>query len=58
MLAVYKNKYAKALIIKIRKLFNIEDNEKLYLFIKSMETVPNFSESKKYKIYIEIFKSQ
>ena len=55
---VYKNKYGKALIIKIRKLFSIEENEKLFLFIKSLETVPNYLESKKYKIYVEIFRSQ
>ena len=55
---VYKNKYGKALIIKIRKLLSIEENEKLYLFIKSLETVPNYLESKKYKMYIEIFRSQ
>ena len=55
---VYKNKYGKALIIKIRKLFNPEENEKLYLFIKSLETVPNYVESKKYKMYIEIYQSQ
>ena len=55
---IYKNKYGKALIIKIRKLFTIEENEKLYLFIKSLETLPNYLESKKYKMYIEIYKSQ
>ena len=55
---VYKNKYGKALIIKIRKLLSIEENERLYLFIKSLETVPNYLESKKYKMYIEIFRSQ
>ena len=55
---VYKNKYGKALIIKIRKLLSIEENEKLYLFIKSLETVPNYLESKKYKMYIDIFRSQ
>jgi hypothetical protein len=55
---IYKNKYGKALIIKIRKLFSNEENEKLYLFIKSLETLPNYLESKKYKMYIEIFRSQ
>ena len=55
---VYKNKYGKALIIKIRKLLSAEENEKLYLFIKSLEAVPNYLESKKYKIYIEIFSTQ
>ena len=55
---IYKNKYGKDLIIKIRKLFTIEENEKLYLFIKSLETLPNYLESKKYKMYIEIYKSQ
>ena len=55
---VYKNKYAKALIIRIRKLLSVEENEKFYLFIKSLETVPNYLESKKYKMYIEIFRSQ
>jgi len=54
---VYKTKYGKALILKIRKLFSPEDNNKLFLFIKSLETVPNYLESKKYVIYIEIFKS-
>jgi hypothetical protein len=55
---VYKTKYGKTLILKIRKLFNPEDNEKLFLLIKSLETVPNYLENKKYTIYIEIFKSQ
>ena len=55
---VYKNKYGKALILRIRKLLSIEENEKLYLFIKSLETVPNYLESKKYKMYIEIYRSQ
>ena len=55
---VYKNKYGKALIIKIRKLFTINENKKLHLFIKSLENSPNYSETKKYKIYIEIFESQ
>jgi len=55
---IYKNKYGKTLIIKIRKLFTIEENEKLYLLIKSLETLPNYLESKKYKMYIEIYKSQ
>ena len=55
---VYKTKYGKTLILKIRKLFSPEENEKLFLFIKSLETVPNYLESKKYTIYIEIFKSQ
>ena len=55
---VYKNKYGKALIIKIRKLFTINENNKLHLFIKSLENSPNYSETKKYKIYIEIFESQ
>ena len=54
---IYKNKYGKALILKIRKLLSIEENEKLYLFIKSLETVPNYLESKKYKIYVEIYDS-
>ena len=55
---VYKTKYGKTLILKIRKLFSPEDNEKLFLLIKSLETVPNYLENKKYTIYIEIFKSQ
>ena len=55
---VYKNKYGKALVLKIRKLFTLEENKKLYLLIKSLENSPNFLESKKYKIYIEIFESQ
>ena len=48
----------KTLIFKIRKLFSPEDNEKLFLLIKSLETVPNYLENKKYTMYIEIFKSQ
>ena len=55
---VYKTKYGKTLIFKIRKLFSPEDNEKLFLLIKSLETVPNYLENKKYTMYIEIFKSQ
>ena len=55
---VYKNKYGKALIMKIRKLLSVEENEKFYLFIKSLENLPNYLESKKYKMYIEIFRSQ
>ena len=55
---VYKNKYGKALIIKIRNLFTNNENQKLQLFIKSLENTPNYSETKKYKIYIEIFESQ
>jgi len=55
---VYKTKYGKTLILKIRKLFSPEDNEKLFLLIKSLETVPNYLENKKYTMYIEIFKSQ
>lgn len=55
---VYKNKYGKALIIKIRKLLSVKENEQLYLYIKSLEIVPNYLESKKYKMYIEIFKAQ
>jgi hypothetical protein len=55
---VYKNKYGKALVIKIRKLLTLEENKKLYLFIKSLENTPNYLESKKYKIYVEIFESQ
>ena len=52
---LYKNKYGKALIIKIRKLLSKEENKKLYLLVKSFE---NFPESKKYKIYIEIFEAK
>jgi hypothetical protein len=55
---VYKNKYGKALVLKIRKLFNVEENQELYLLIKSFENAPNYLESKKYKIYVEILKSQ
>ena len=55
---VYKTKYGKTLILKIRNLFSPEDNEKLFLLIKSLETVPNYLENKKYTMYIEIFKSQ
>ena len=43
------------LILKIRKLLNNEDNKKLYLLIKSFENTQNYMESKKYKIYIQIF---
>ena len=52
---LYKNKYGKALIIKIRKLLSMEENKKLYLLIKSLENSP---ETKKYKTYIEIFESK
>ena len=55
---VYKNKYGKAIVLRIRKLFNEEENKKLYLLIKSLENTPNYLESKKYKIYVEILKSQ
>ena len=55
---VYKNKYGKALVIKIRKLLSMEENKKLYLLIKSLENAPNYLESKKYKTYIEIFESK
>ena len=55
---VYKNKYGKALILKIRNLFTNNENQKLQLFIKSLENTSNYSETKKYKIYIEIFESQ
>ena len=55
---VYKYKYAKTLIFNIRKLFNNADNEKLYLYIKSLETVPSNLNNKKYQIYQEIYKSQ
>jgi hypothetical protein len=52
---LYKNKYGKALIIKIRKLLSMEENKKLYLLVKSLENSP---ESKKYKTYIEIFEAK
>jgi hypothetical protein len=52
---VFKNKYGKDLLIKIRKLFSIEENQKLYLLIKNLENTPNYLENKKYKIYVEIF---
>ena len=55
---IYKNKYGKSLIIKIRKLFSIEENKKLYFLIKSLEAVPNYLENKRYKMYNEIFRSQ
>ena len=55
---VYKYKYAKTIIFKIRKLFNNAENEKLYLYIKSLETVPSNLNTKKYQIYKEIYKSQ
>ena len=55
---VYECKCAKALIFNIRKLFNNVENEKLFLYIKSLETVPNILDNKKYQIYMEIFKSQ
>ena len=55
---IYKNKYGKTLVIKIRKLFSIEENKKLYFLIKSLEAVPNYLENKRYKMYNEIFISQ
>lgn len=58
ILNVYKNKYGKTLVIKIRKLFSIEENKKLYFLIKSLEAVPNYLENKRYKMYNEIFRSQ
>ena len=53
----YKSKYAKALIFNIRKLFSNEENEKLYLYVKSLESLPNRFDNKKYQIYSEIYKS-
>jgi hypothetical protein len=58
ILNVYKNKYGKTLVIKIRKLFSIEENKKLYFLIKYLETVPNYLENKRYQMYNEIFRSQ
>jgi hypothetical protein len=55
---VYKNKYGQALILKIRKLLNNDENKKLFLLIKSFENTPNYMESKKYKIYIQLFESK
>lgn len=52
---VYKNKYGQALVLKIRKLLNNEEIKKLFLLIKSFENSPNYMESKKYRIYIQIF---
>ena len=40
---VYKNKYGKALVLRIRKLFNVEENKKLYLLIKSIFHIFKFS---------------
>ena len=54
---VYKSKYAKSLIFNVRKLFTREENEKLYLYIKSLESLPNKFDNKKYQIYSEIYKS-
>jgi hypothetical protein len=54
---IYKSKYAKALIFNIRKLFSREENEKLFLYIKSLESLQNSYDNKKYQIYIEIYKS-
>lgn len=53
----YKSKYAKALIFNIRKLFSNEENEKLYLYVKSLESLPNRFDNKKYQMYSEIYKS-
>ena len=46
-------------LIKYSKKYqnNVEENKKLYLFIKSLENTPNYLESKKYKIYVEIFET-
>ena len=52
---VYKNKYGQALVLKIRKLLNNEEIKKLFLLIKSFENTPNYMESKKYRIYLQIF---
>ena len=54
---IYKSKYAKALIFNIRKLFSREENEKLFLYIKSLESLQNSYDNKKYQIYLEIYKS-
>ena len=54
---VYKSKYAKSLIFNVRKLFTREENEKLYLYIKSLESLPNKFDNKRYQIYSEIYKS-
>ena len=57
IVSVYKYKYAKILIFNIRKLFNSVENEKFFLYIKSLESLSDKFETKKYQIYLEIYKS-
>ena len=57
IISVYKYKYAKILIFNIRKLFNSVENEKFFLYIKSLESLSDKFETKKYQIYLEIYKS-
>ena len=45
------------MIFNIRKLFNNVENEKFYLYIKSLESLSNSYETKKYQIYLEIYES-
>ena len=49
---IYKNKYAKDLIIKIRNLLTFDENKIFYSFINSLK----FLNNDKYELYVEIFK--
>ena len=54
----YKNRYGKNIILKIRKLFNADDNAKLYSLLKSLESLTNYRDIPKYKIYKNLFNTQ
>lgn len=52
---IYKNKYGKSLLIKLRKLFTLVDKERLLIKIKELENTPNYQENKKYQIFVELY---
>jgi hypothetical protein len=49
---IYKNKYAKDLIIKIRNILTFDENKIFYSFMNSLK----FLNNDKYELYVEIFK--
>ena len=49
---IYKNKYAKDLIIKIRNILTFDENKIFYSFMNSLK----FLNNGKYELYVEIFK--
>ena len=49
---IYKNKYAKDLIIKIRNILTFNENKIFYSFMNSLR----FLNNDKYELYVEIFK--